>query len=148
MNPIKEDVDLSRRKALLKFVIGYSIFQAAFILNQFWHPLMVLRLAIVGIGLLSCGYWAVQLIGMLRIGRLLRQQPQLAEALNDEYVQQKRWKAWKVSFFIVLACQAAIFLVNQLIPFEAGSGALITIWVAVVSSIGAYLYYDREGDEA
>jgi Na+/melibiose symporter-like transporter len=79
---------------------------------------------------------------------MLRQQPALAEALNDEYVQQKRWKAWKVAFCAILVCQGVIILINLLAPFDAGIGAQITIWVAVVSSIGAFLHLDRESEDA
>jgi hypothetical protein len=148
MNTTKDGLDRSRHQVLLGLVIGYSAMQATVLINQVWHLPIGLRLAILGLGLVGCGYWGLQLLRMLQIERMLRKQPQLADALNDEYVQQKRWKAWKVAFCAILVCQAVIILINLLAPFDAGIGALITIWVAVVSSIGTFLYFDRESKNA
>jgi hypothetical protein len=148
MNTTKDGLDRSRHQVLLGIVIGYSALQVTVLINRVCHLPIGLRLVILGLGLVGCGYWGIHLIRMLKIERILRQQPQLADALNDEYVQHKRQKAWKVAFFAILVCQAVIILANLLAPFDAGSGALITIWVAVVSSIGAYLYFDRESENA
>jgi hypothetical protein len=148
MTTLKDRLDLSRRQMLLGFIIGYSAWQTAFLLDQAWHLPVGLRLALFGLGLVGWGYWVIQLLRMLKLGRMLRQQPQLADALNDEYVQQKRWKAWMVAFCAILVCQAAIILINLLAPFDAGIGAQITILVAVVSSVGAFLYFDREVEDA
>ncbi len=148
MNATKDELDRSRRQVLLGIVIGYSIWLVTFLLLQDWRLPIGVDLAILGIGLAGCGYWTFHLLRMLRMERVLRRQPELADAMNDEFVQQKRWKAWKFAFIAVLVCQALLILVNLWIPFDAGLAAQLTIWVAVVSSIGAFLYYDRESEDA
>lgn len=141
---IKDSLDRSRRQALLGFVIGYSTWQVTILLDQFFHFAAGLRLAVLGLGFAGWGYWVIQLLRVRRIRKMLRQQPQLVNALNDEYVQQKRLKTWAVAVCAVLICQAGIIFVNWLAPFDAGIGAQITILVAVTSSTGAFLYFDRE----
>ncbi|HWQ45230.1 MAG TPA: hypothetical protein VN376_00100 [Longilinea sp.] len=148
MNATKDELDRSRRQVLLGIMIGYSVWLIAFLLLQDWRLPIWIDLAILGLGLVGCGYWFFQLLRMLRMEKMLRRQPELADAMNDEYVQQKRWKAWKFAFIAILVCQAVIILVNLWIPFDAGIGAQLTIWVGVVSSIGSFLFYDRESEDA
>jgi hypothetical protein len=144
MKTTKERMDQSRRGILLGLVVGFCLWQLSTILDRTWHLPTGLRYAVVGLALIGWGYWATQLWRMLRFRRALLQEPPLAESLNDEYIQQKRMKALRVTFWAVLWCQAVIIIVNLFAPFDAGTGAQITILVGATTSVGAFLYLDRE----
>jgi hypothetical protein len=137
----REELDRSRRKMLVGFLVGFGVWQgmsiARALLGRTSFPV---GLAALFVSLAGWAYLCVQLVRMLRWGRRLRRDPELAASLNDERVELARLKSWRVGFFAVLAAQA----IPLLAPIPAEVGGRLTILVGVTASIGGYLAFERE----
>jgi hypothetical protein len=83
----------------------------------------------------------------------LKKDPQLRSALNDERLRLSWFKAYRFSFFTVVVLHV-ILLLNQAIPnmiFHKQGVFLpqfaeipLTLLLAVLSCVGAFLHYSRE----
>jgi len=148
MKTLGERMDLRRRQILALLTIGFGAAQAGMILDRILSTGPSIHAALMIISLLGWIVFGVELFLMFRTGSQLRRKPDVALALNDEFVQQKRWKAATAGFWAVMISLAAIILLDLVVPLDAGIAAQAAITIGVAGFIGAFLYYDREDADA
>lgn len=138
-----EALDRSRRKMLLGTLVGFAVWQSLSIADGLLRSSGVSRgvhSGLIGVSLVGWAYWCFQGIRVLRWGRRIQTDPQLAAALNDERVQVARLKAFTVAFFAMLAAQA----IPMFAPITAPLAGQLTILVGCTVAIGAYLTFERD----
>jgi len=148
MKSSPERADLQRRLILAGAIIGFAAAQTAMILDRITEPSYLVHILLIVICLVGWLFFGVQLLLMFKMENSLRKEPDVKLALNDEFVRQKRGKAVAAAFWAVMIVQAAIILLNLVIPFDAGMAAQVTLTAGVAVVIVGFLYYDREDGDA
>lgn len=147
-HPGADQLDRSRRAMLVGFLVGFVAWQLPSIIGEIWGDvlpryleltLMVAALA----GLAAFLYYGWRII---QLGRLVRDNPALDEALNDERVRWLRLRAFEAGFWTLVVYMAAVRLVAMAYALPAGAGAFMQLGLVVAASgaILAYLWLDRD----
>jgi hypothetical protein len=82
----------------------------------------------------------------------LRKDPSLRKAVNDERIKLNWLKAYRFAFFAVVLFQGLMLLI-QFVEALAGPmyfllpNLYLTIFLATLSLVGAFLYYNREAKD-
>lgn len=83
----------------------------------------------------------------------LRKDPQIRSALDDERLRLSWFKAYRFAFFTVVALYIILFLNDwipviifhkQVVSIPQDTQTQLTLLVAVLSCVGAFLHYSRE----
>jgi hypothetical protein len=82
----------------------------------------------------------------------LRKDPSLRKAVNDERVKLNWLKAYRFAFFAVLFFQGLLLVIQFVEAFFGPMYLLLpqiylTIFLAILSFVGAFLYYSREAKD-
>ena len=83
---------------------------------------------------------------------ILRKDPSLREAVNDERVKLNWLKSFRFAFFAVVFFQGILLLIQFAEAFFGPMYLLLpqiylTLFLAVFSLVGAFLYYNREATD-
>ena len=81
---------------------------------------------------------------MVKIGRRLKKDPELAMALNDEYVQHISLKSFRSAFFVLLIAQAVLLIVNLIYSIPSKTVIQISILIGALSPFISFLILDHE----
>ena len=91
--------------------------------------------------------WIIGLIQMFRLGYSVKKTHLASQVLNDEWVEFIRLKSWRLAFIMIVLIQ--IVIIGLQIFTVSVSGILsaeLTLFVAVVSAIAAFIYYNKVAD--
>lgn len=162
MNKI-ERMNRFRKNLLRGFLWGFGLWTA---LQVIWTGIAFNRLIpqtsdvfeIIS-RVIQFGVYASILVTLLfflrywRYKRSLRKDPQIRAALDDERLRLSWLKAYRFAFFTVVVLYSILFL-NEFIPQIAfhkrgfilpqDTQTQLTLLVAVLSCVGAFLHYSRE----
>jgi membrane protease YdiL (CAAX protease family) len=153
-----EKMNKMRRNILFIVIIGSSIAFGAFLypsvyrlfhLNErprfdetpFLYALVIWLSAVLFFG-----------VRYLLYKRTLRKDQSLREAVNDERVKLNWLRAYRFAFFAVVLFQVIILLL-QLLEVLVGPMYLLlpqlylTLFLAILSLVGAFLYFNREAKD-
>ena len=147
MNNKIEIYNLNRRKMVIGSIIGFGIWQGTRTFISLFpnvESAKSIHHTIIFIGLIGWGYWSFYLFKMLKVSRELKQNPVLAEALNDEFYQYIRTKSFAFAFWIVMIIQCVIFFVNMFHPLAVDAIFNLNILTGVLSSLLAFIIFDGE----
>lgn len=88
--------------------------------------------------------WTLGFIQLTRLGFKAKKTKMAMEVLNDELVEHSRLKTWRFAFIVVVITQVVI-VVLSLISIEISGmlAAEVSIYMAVVSAIAAFIYFER-----
>lgn len=83
---------------------------------------------------------------------ILRKDPSLSMAVNDERVKLNWLKAYRLGFFAVMLFQGLLLVIQFLEAFFGPMYLLmpqiyLTIFLATLSLVGSFLYYNREAKD-
>lgn len=141
-----EQLDQTRRRTLLGFLIAFVAWQAPTIAQEALGA-SVSALVEGGLSILAAVAGAVWIFYAARLVLLRRQVARDAEAdatLNDERVRQLRSKALTFAFWALVVYLAALRLAAFAANVSVGAAALGGLLVAAVAAIGAFLVLDRD----
>lgn len=139
-----EGLEKWRTKWLFINLIGFCLWDGMRIaINYFLeaskNPILV---AVMGLGWLL---WILGLVQLLRFGAKARKTKQALQILNDELVTSNRLKAWRTGFLALSFTQVVIIVVTTLgMEVQGILAAEVSIFVAVTSAIGSFLYFNTE----
>jgi hypothetical protein len=99
------------------------------------------------IGLTAWILWSIALIKMLRLGREIKKDSFLKNALNDELFQHYRSKAFIIGFWAFLLTIGIFLSISTFYEIPALIVCKITLYVGVLSTlISAAIFYNRGRD--
>lgn len=141
-----EQAEQQRRKILIHYTVSFLIWGGAIVLLALrrgqWSNSTSIVLTVVQLGAML--YWAVQLFRLLRFQKAMRSDPRIEEAINDEYTQAIRQRAFNLGFWVVITTQALfIILITIGIELQPMFAPMTTIVIGVVSVLGAALYFEQ-----
>ena len=124
-------------------LLGFCIWDGLRIgTSHFWDKPSLILTIVMWIG------WVIWVAGFVQLTRLSlksKKTKQALEILNDELVEFNRLKAWRAALLMVGLLQVIIILLISFgIEISGLLAADLSIFVAVVSAIGGFLYYNTE----
>ncbi|MFC1628152.1 hypothetical protein ACFL3H_03435 [Gemmatimonadota bacterium] len=160
---ITERLDRQRNQSLAWFMWSFLVWSFLQIIVIFGYAIVRMSdpgflpwLFLVG-GTLPMAIWVYSLIRYLFLGRRIRSNPEIAEALNDEMVREAWLRAAAAGFWSMLAVEAGFTILKVLstglilhvfgapqvlIVLEIRSPLAIAVGLGV--TIGTYLRYRRD----
>lgn len=146
-NSTIELLDYSRYNIIKWFTLGWSIWFGCCILKDFInHPIFIGVSTLIG---LFCWIlWAINLIRLIRLGKIVQADSRLADALNDEFYQHNRMKAMVVGFQITLMASGVLLAISSLFPLSGLLVSELILYVGVLATLIALLFYNRNESHA
>lgn len=148
MNEI-ERMDAARDRFTYLSLAGFLVWQGGDVARQAFVLLgapRALSVAAFLVSLLGAIAWAGSLVLLRRWMRLLRANPSLMAALNDEAVRDARLRASAVGFVATSATLAIVTGVGAFVPLSARLAGQVSILVAVSAFLSAYLHFRRRAE--
>ena len=135
-----------RRKQFRKGTVTWLfVFVAAWIVRSalkvqavdagFWHDVLLVILLISS--LLQAYFVRRELL----LGREIKNDPLLKEALNDELIQLNELKAWKAAFFAVIGFVVIVAILSFFVHFNDLMMLLITVFLIGFGTYNAAVYF-------
>jgi hypothetical protein len=150
---IIEQLSVSRRRMLIGFLIGYGSSHGASIAAAYlMDPDYGTRISRLLGGVLSfCSLggfavFAIYLCRLILLRRKVSRDPALDSALNDELVNHNRLKAYRFAFLALICAQLTMIFGGYLYPPLLRYGVHSSLYVALISFISAFLYYDLRAE--
>lgn len=146
MNQIRtEAMESARRRNIVLGLVAFGVGQISDIVLQAIPDLpraarIVLVLSAVAGGFL----WILSMWKVMQFIKLMKRDPALAEALNDERYRHAILRSHAAAFWILLLTSGALLLWSLYLPLSGRVAAQLFLVVAVCSAMIALLIYDRE----
>jgi hypothetical protein len=139
----REDLDRSRRRLLLGFLVGFSLWWGGSIARSLLAGMALprgVRAALSTLEIAGCFTYLFYGFRVVLWGRRAGADKELAASLNDERVRQARLKAFSAAFFAMNAAQ----LIPLTTAIPAMIAAQLTLLVGFTTAAAAYLAFERE----
>lgn len=140
-----EDLEKKRTKWLIINLIGFCIWGGIRIIDNHLldnHSSPILT----GAMLFGWMIWIVGLVQILLLGKRVGKKRVVLQIFNDELIQLKRFKTWRIALVAVVLTQVCLIVASQLTEISGLFGAELSIYVSVVSAIGSFLFFNSESN--
>lgn len=142
VNP--ESMEVSRRRLLVQGLVAFGLWQVADVIRRAVPGLTrEWRIGLVIAALLGWVIWSIHLLKMSNFQKLLKRDPALREALNDERIRQLRLRAFFAGYWALLCAIGVFYGLSLFLPLPGSVVAQILLIVGVCSPMLALLIYDR-----
>lgn len=135
-----------RRKALKRQTIGFALWWGFITLMSIYPEIKQFRAIYISLliaSLLGCVFWIVHLFRMQKTIKHMKKDPELAEALNDEFYQHIRLKSFTYTFWVVIVAQVLFILANTFYAVSAESVLYVNILIGVISPVVFFLLFEN-----
>ncbi len=87
--------------------------------------------------------WIIGFVQLIRVGLKVKKTKLASQILNDELVELNRLKSWRLGLIVVVMTQAVVIFLSS-ISFDISGilSAEISIFIAVIAVISAFIYYE------
>ncbi|MDR0269652.1 hypothetical protein [Paenibacillus sp.] len=140
-------LESKRKRFLVGFIIGFMIWQVPYLVSYFTSGKNHMSLSgiwMTCVSMAGSAIWAYYLIRMLIWSRSLRNNREMAKALNDEYMQLIRTRSYAAGFWVVMALIAVLFVISIWVPLATSFVLHTALFMGVVSSMLAYMRFEKE----
>jgi hypothetical protein len=138
-----EQLDQLRYRLLKWSTISWAIWYGTFILKDVIHNHVIMAIVVL-IGLPAWLIWTVNLLKILKLGRELRLDRKLNEALNDELHQLNMHKSYQIGYWVVLSTTTVFLCIAEFFEIKALLVTELTLYFGVLSFLIAGLIYNRD----
>ena len=141
-----ERLNRIRETMLTGFVIGFGLWWGAQTLNTFFElkAVKIVYISVILVGLVGWAIWSMSLYRMMRFRKALKQNPQAAEALNDELNASIRLKSFAIAFWGLLILQAVLIPLNMACSISTESILYLNILIGVITPSISSMILGRE----
>ncbi len=146
MTSRRDELDRTRWRTTLGFLVGFVVWWVLTIIERHLPRDVVPRGWTVGLlfaALLGWIIWVVFQWRGLREYSEIRKDPELRDALDDEYTRHVRDRSWVVGFWCLLVTQGGLLVAASFWEFSALLAAQIGVLVGVAAPLTTYLVLDR-----
>lgn len=137
-----EKYDKSRMKILIGIAIGWGMYYGIFILNDLIHSSVIIATLNL-IGMMGLALYMYGLIKMIQIKRLVKKDPQLHNALNNELIILNRRKAYAVGFWTMLISVSIGLLFVGYINIPAKLILELILFVGIMALIISFIILNK-----
>ncbi|MGE5393914.1 MAG: hypothetical protein ACM3P1_04165 [Candidatus Saccharibacteria bacterium] len=138
-----EQLDKTRYNLLKWITIGWGTWFATVIGNSIIHGHIIIQIAF-WIGLAGNTIFIINLIKFMKLGRQLRKDPKLHDALEDELHHFNIGKSYTFSYWTVIGATGILLVVNSFASLSALVTAELILYVGVMAFFCSSLYYNRD----
>lgn len=138
-----EKLDKSRYNLIKWLTIGWTIWFGVYIVKDWIDNKLIFGLLIL-IGLIGWILFAVNLIDYLRLGKKVKSDSKLKEALNNEMHQLYSYKSFFWGFCIVIVTTGIFLGITSFYQISALIVCELTIFFGILSSSIAWLVYNKD----
>lgn len=139
-----EKYDKSRTKLLIGIAIGWGIYYGIFILNDVIHnSFLIASLNIIG--MLGLALYVYGLIKMIQIKRIIKKDPELQHAFNNEWIILNRRKAYAVGFWTMLISVTTGLLLVVFINIPAKLILELILFLGIMALIITFIVLNKLG---
>ena len=143
---IIERLDQLRNKLLRWFIVGFGAWYGMNILSDLTSNVPV-KIIATFVGLTAWIFWSIALIKMIRLGKTIKRDNFLKNALNDELFQHYRSKSFVVGFWSFLITIGIFLSISTFYEIPALIVCKVTLYIGVLSAlIAAAILYNRGRD--
>ena len=137
-----EKYDKLRYNTVKWFTVGWTLWFGGFILKDFVINKLVLIFIIIT-GLIGWIIYAITLIRLIKIGKIINSDSKLKVALNDEFMAHNRNKSFFIGFCSIIILVAIFMILSVFTELKALIVCEITLYVGVLSALVSSLLYNR-----
>lgn len=138
MDPEKEKLLRSGKRNWIGFLIAFAVlFSRHFFEGSTNH-------FAVYITYISAALVIFFLLRALQFGRKLKQHPELATAINDEYIQHTRLKSYRITFWILCVIVISLLFLKDMFFLSTESVLLIILFSLIFIPAIILLILNRE----
>jgi len=139
-----EQWDSSRYNLIKWLTVGWTAWYGTDILvDLIDSESIILEFLMRGIGLIGLVFFAVNLQKYIRLSSKVKYS-RLNDALNNELHQIYKYKSAYVGFKVLLGTISLFFILSLYYQFSAKIVCEITLYLGVLSSLIAWLIYNRD----
>ena len=139
-----EKYDKLRYNLILWFTIGWAIWFGSFILKDVIDNKIILSTILV-IGFLGSIVYAVNLIRINRLSKIINADIKLKSALNDELIISNRKKSFVLGYSVLMLLIGVFYGLSLFFNIKALLICQILVYVGVLSALVSSLIYNRSG---
>ena len=140
---IIEKLDKSRYEAMKWFTFGWILWFCGFIIKDFINNNFILGLILL-IGLFGWVFYTVNLIRIVKLGKIINADEKLRNALNNELHQLYMYKSVFWGFKIVIAIICVFLGISSFYNISSLLVCEITLLFGVSSFLIAGLVYNKD----
>lgn len=136
----------TRRKTLKRQTIGFAVWWGVITLMSMFPEIKQSRgifIPLLIISLLGCAFWMVHLFRMQRTIKQMKKDPEIVEALNDEFYQHIRLKSFTYTFWVVILVQVLFIIANTFYPVSVESVLYMNILIGVITPVVLFLLFEN-----
>jgi hypothetical protein len=137
-----EKLDRLRTRLLLLTTIGFAIWWGMNILQDLTTS-VPLKIASTLLGLFASALWIINLIKIVRLGRELKNDSRLTNALSDEFFLHNRAKAFEAGFWTLLITNGIFLALSIYFSIPALLICKVTLYTGVLSVLIASFVYNK-----
>ena len=138
-----EQLDKLRYNLLKWLTIGWAIWFGSFVLKNLINRPEITG-AVAWVGLLGWLIFVINLIKYLKLGRELRWDVKMQEALNDELHQLNMHKSFFIGYWVVIGVTAIFFGLSVLLNMPVVLVTETILYLGVLSVLVSGLIYNRD----
>lgn len=141
-NSLIEKMDKSRYNLIKWFTIGWSIWFGGFILKDLISNNFIIVLIIL-IGLIGWILFAINLLRLIKFGKIVNANSHLKNALNDELMVHNRNKSFVIGFWTFFILMSIFFGLSEFTGISALIVCEIALFTGTLSVLVSSLIYNR-----
>jgi len=138
-------LEKNRTKFIKRSLIGFAAWQLTYLIQHFHYDTVKI---ITGfstiISLIGGIVWAYYLIKIVLLSFLMQKKRQLANSLNNEYIQLIRLKSFTIGFWVVLGLVGILFAFSLFFALNIQFVLHILLVVGVIAPLVSYLILDKD----
>jgi len=143
----KEKLVDSNKKISIGLSIGAAVwFGSWFLIDSFpgsdFLSYFIIPLPVIWIAGFFC--YLYYLIRLLRMERRMKQNPELAMTLNDEYTQHIRFKSLGITYWIIIVVIILLLVLEDIYSLSASIDLKIIFLAVILTPNIVFLIMDRE----
>jgi len=138
-----EKFDKSRYRLIKWFTVGWVVWYGTFIAKDVTNNTPIVLLLVL-VGLVGWVIWSINLVQLLRLGKKISINPELAEAMNNEMQKFYELKSSNIAFAATMATVGIFIGITAFYKISALIVCESILFVGISSGLIAYLTYNKE----
>jgi hypothetical protein len=138
-----EKLDKSRYSLMKWLTIGWTVWYGTYILKDLINNRLINGFLFL-IGSIGWILFTINLVKTVRLGRKVKSDNKLKEALNNEMHQLYSYKSFFWGFCIVIVTIGIFLVISSFYPISALIVCELTLFFGILSSFVAWLVYNKD----
>ncbi|MGD0590476.1 MAG: hypothetical protein ABSA44_06710 [Bacteroidota bacterium] len=141
---IIEEYDRLRYNVGKGFTIGFMLWYGFYIYSSnFQIENRILKIIVIILVLVTWFIWTIYLVKFMRLGKMLKHNDEVNDALNNELIQHYRLKSSFVGLVVTMISIGVLLGITSFVQIPGKLVCEILLYVIVSAPLIAFLMYNR-----